>query len=192
MKKLIFLILMPVFFQLHAQNKSLGLSGVFTYYNVHFYRDHSIIFQPGLDIHFNFPINKKAMYFTGFELGHYAGGLKHESNGITYDLKIETWHLSIPLYRQFMTSEKWHPRIGFILNIPLSTTYTYNIFDGNQNVYHNTDKPAKENFNDFIQIQTGFEYRITKQWWWDVQVYMMGNFQVSTGIKYYFPAQTKK
>ncbi len=192
MKKFILLILMPVFFQLHAQNSSLSLSGVFTYYNVHFYKDHSIIFQPGFDIRYNFPINKKAKYFTGIEFGYYSGGLKHTSNDITYDLRAGTWHVAIPFYRRYMTSEKWHPRVGFIINIPLSTTYTYNIYDSDQNVYQNTDKPAKEHFNDIIQVQTGFEYRIAKQWWLDFQVYLMGNFQISTGIKYYFLAQTKK
>ncbi len=193
MKKTFFWLLLPVFFQLQAQNTSLGLSSVFNYYGqVHFYKPQSVIYQPGFDLRLNFSLSKKAKVFSGLEFGWYGGGLKHISNGITYDLHIRTWHLTIPFYRRFMTSEKWHPRMGFILNFPLSTTYTYDIYDGDQRVYHNSNKPVKENFNDFFQIQTGFEYRMGQQWWWDVQINFLSSAQISTGIKYYFREQTKK
>jgi len=193
MKKLFFWLLLPIVFQLQAQNTSLSVSSVFNYYGqVHFYRQHTIIFQPGFDMRLNFPLNKKAKFFSGIEFGYYTGGLKHTSNDIVYDLRIHTWHLAIPFYRRFTTSEKWHPRIGFILNLPLSSTYTYDIYDSDRRVYHNTDKPLKENFNDFFQIQTGFEYRISKQWWWDLQINFLSSGQISTGIKYFFREQTKK
>lgn len=192
MKKIFLLILFASYFQQQAQNSSFGLSTVFTYFDGHFYRDHTVTFQPGFDISYHFLVSENAEIFSGLEFGYYRGGLKHVSNNIIYDLHLRTWHFSIPFYRRFSVSEKWQPRVGFTINIPFSTTYTYEIYDGEQNIYHNTDKPVKENFLDLFQLQVGFEYLIKKQWWWNFQINYLGSAQISTGIKYFLPAQTKK
>ncbi len=195
MKKfLIFSLLMPFFLKLQAQNTSLTLStGLSDFYSFSFYEDRTFLFQPGFDVRLDFPFIRDWHIYSGAEIGLYNAGYKHMSDNVDYRLNIQLWHFSAPLYYRFENEhKKWHPRFGLNLNIPLKYTYTYDIYDNGEPVYHNSDKPYKNKYYDYIQLLFGFDVDIAKHWQFDFQTRFFLSGNVSIGIKYLFPLQTEK
>ncbi len=192
-KNLIITFFILFLFKLQAQNTSFTLStGTTVFYSFNFYEDASIVFRPGFDAHLDFPLIKEWYVYSGLGFGLNHGGFKHKSDDVTYNLDLKLWHISSPLYFRFENPKKWHPRAGVLFNVPLKYTSTYDIFDNGKLVYHNTDKPYKNKYFDYMQLLLGFDVDLAEQWQLDFQASFLMSANVSIGIKYLFPSQTKK
>ncbi len=177
------------FFRLNAQNTSLTFSTGTTYfYSFTFYEDHTIRMQPGFNAGFDFPLIGQWNIYSGIEAGLYKGGLQHKSGDITYNLDLNVWHISAPLYFRFSNENKWHPRFGLKMNIPLKFTYTYDIYDSGRLVYHNTDKPFENHYLDYLQLLLGVDVDLSRNWHLDFQTNIFLSANVSIGVRYIFPS----
>ena len=193
MKKLLLIIIFPFVFQLNAQNTTLGIStGISDFYLFDYYKHSSLLLDPGFEVRLEIPLNKRGSFYSGIAVGQYRESLLHKSNDIKYKLNIRVWHISSPFYYKYTYSKNWHPRIGINLNIPLTNTNTYKIYDKNQLVYDNTDKFYKNINLDYFQLLLGVEVNIAKQWQLDFQTSFLFAAHASVGIKYLFPIKTKK
>lgn len=193
MKRLLLLIIFQFFYQLNAQNSMLGISTVASDLSfIKFYKQRSLLLDPGFEVRLEIPLNKKGSYYSGVTVGQYRGGFLHKSMGVKYKLNVRVWHISVPFYYRFMNYKNWYPRIGLNFNLPLTNTYIYKIYDNNQLVYDNADFFYKNWNFDYFQLLFGVEANIAKQWKLDFQTSFLFAAHASVGIKYLFPIKTKK
>lgn len=195
MKRILLTITIVFALQISAQSTSLSLATeISSSYTIDFYKNSLPIIKPGVVIRLAVPLDQYGNLHSGLNFGYSKSGLKHKSNDISYELNINVWHISVPLYYRVSSLNKWHPRFGGNLNIPLKQTYIYSIYDGDQLVYQNIDKPIKNKnqLYDYLQFIAGVDVNIAKQWQLDFQTNFFLAAHLSVGIKYLFPHQTKK
>ena len=149
-----------------------------------FYKKSSVYLQPGFDIGADLGFNRAKTLFIGLNVSYYRSGLQYVSDAnIKHLLKRQIWLLKLPMYYKFRF-KKFDLKVGIILQRPLSERYTYDIYDGNRLVYHNSDEPMQHPYKDYLQSLGGVEYHLSNRLKLNFQVASFSHAHLSTGLIY--------
>ena len=172
MKKILFSLF--ILFNFSGFGQELEMTGginMTIFNNRNFYKASTVYLQPGFDIGADLAFNRAKTLFMGLNVSYYRGGLQYISDAnIKHLLKRQIWVVKFPMYYKFLF-KKFDLKWGLIFQYLLSDIYIYDIYDGNRQVYHNSDEPIQQPYADYIQGLVGAEYHLSKQ--------LKLNFQIS-------------
>jgi len=157
-----------------------------------FYKKSSVYLQPGFDIGADLGFNHAKTLFVGLNVSYYRSGLKYVSGAnIKHLLKRQIWLVKLPMYYKFY-SKKLNLKLGMVFQQSLSDIYIYDIYDGNRQVYHNSDEPMQHPYRDYLQVFWGAEYHLSNRLKLNFQFTVLSHFHISTGLIYSINLDAKK